>query len=32
MAKDPMCFRKLVKPSDLEDKYIENVASKTNNC
>ena len=32
MAKDPMCFRNLVKQSDLEDKYIKNVASKTNNC
>jgi radical SAM protein with 4Fe4S-binding SPASM domain len=27
MAKDPMCFRNLVKPSDLKDMYIENAKS-----
>ena len=27
MTKDPMCFRELVKPSDLEDRYIENETS-----
>ena len=32
MAKDPMCFRSLVKPSDLKDMYIENATSKTPNC
>ncbi|MFA5061298.1 MAG: radical SAM protein [Candidatus Pacearchaeota archaeon] len=31
MAKDPMCFRNLVKPSDLKDRYIENATSQTNN-
>ncbi len=32
MAKDPMCFRNLVKSSDLEDRYIENATSETFNC
>lgn len=32
MAKDPMCFRNLVKPGDLENKYIKNATVKTNNC
>jgi len=32
MAKDPMCFRNLVKSSDLKDMYIENATSETNNC
>jgi len=27
MSEDPMCFRKLVKSSDLKDRYIENVTS-----
>lgn len=27
MAKDPMCFRNLVKPNNLEDRYIENATS-----
>ncbi len=27
MAKDPMCFRNLVKPTDLKDMYIENAKS-----
>jgi|TARA_B100002003_G_scaffold154425_1_gene143221 MoaA/NifB/PqqE/SkfB family radical SAM enzyme len=32
MAKDPMCFKNLIKPSDLKEMYIENATSKTNNC
>ena len=32
MAKDPMCFRNLVKPSDLKEVYIENAPSETLNC
>ena len=32
MAKDPMCFRNLVKPFDLKDMYIENATSETLNC
>jgi len=32
MAEDPMCFRNLVKPSDLKDRYIENATSETLDC
>lgn len=32
MAKDPMCFRNLVKPDDLKDRYIENATSETHSC
>jgi len=32
MTKDPMCFRNLVKSTDLKDMYIENANSKTDNC
>ena len=32
MAKDPMCFRNLVKSSDLKDRYIKNATVETNNC
>jgi len=32
MAKDPMCFRNLVKPSDLKEVHIENAPSETLNC
>lgn len=31
MAKDPMCFRNLVKSSDLEERYIEDATCETNN-
>jgi len=31
MAKDPMCFRNLIKPSDLKNMYIENAISETDN-
>jgi len=32
MAKDPMCFRNLVKLTDLKEMYIEDATSQTNNC
>ena len=32
MAKDPMCFRNLVKLSDLEERYIEDAIIETPNC
>ena len=32
MAKDPMCFRNLVKPKDLKNRYIENAVSETHSC
>ncbi len=32
MAKDPMCFKKLVKPSDLKKRDFENETKKTINC
>ncbi len=32
MAKDPMCFRNLVKSSDFKDRYVENATGETLNC
>ena len=32
MAKNPMCFRSLVKQDDLKDRYIENAVSEIHSC